>query len=322
MLNTSVYKLDNSIESNPEGDTAVDVSIVSAGLNEAKNVCLFLDEVREALLDIEHCNIEVLFIDDGSTDETSEVIQQYMNAHPSFNLTLVTHAFNKGITGALNTGFCYAKGRWVGFLPCDMESSPKEDLPKLLAEMIDGVDLVAGYRLGRKDGKELASRIYNWLNKKLFRLELKDANWIKFFRRELSEGIQFRSQWHRFLLPMICYNRQVSIKEVPLNWYPRRHGQSNFGLKRFPISLANMLAVKANLEFGENPLLLTGWVAIFFLILSVFFALLWSLTPLSNMRLIQLEMAGVIVFSVSAIFSVLVGITSEMLLGYKSELKK
>jgi glycosyltransferase involved in cell wall biosynthesis len=151
------------------------------------------------------------------------------------------------------------RGDIVIFLPGDLESDPEEDLPKLVAKMNEGYDVVAGWRQNRRDGKIFASRIYNAVSRWLFGLDAHDMNWIKAFRREVLEDIHLRSDWHRFIL-MIAAEKGYKVGEVPVNFYPRRQGRSKYGFWRIPVSFLDVLVVKFMMTFRRKPMLFFGGV--------------------------------------------------------------
>ena len=107
------------------------------------------------------------------------------------------------------------------FLPADLESDPEDDIPLLLGRLDQGYDVVAGWRQGRRDGKRVASRIANVACRLLFGLEVHDLNWIKAFRREVTDGLALRSQWHRYILVM-AHHEGYRIGEVKVPYRPAR----------------------------------------------------------------------------------------------------
>ncbi len=144
-----------------------------------------------------------------------------------------------------------------GFTGRLLESDPEEDIPKLLAKMNEGYDVVAGWRQGRNDRKIFASTIYNIASRLVFGLEAHDMNWIKAFRREVIESIHLRSDWHRFIL-MLAAAQGYKIGEVPVNYYPRQKGRSKYGLARIPVSFLDVLVVKFLMTFSRKPMLFFG----------------------------------------------------------------
>jgi glycosyltransferase involved in cell wall biosynthesis len=231
---------------------AVRLSIVTTGHNERGNVSTFLSEASSAIAAL-GVSGEILFIDDGSTDGTGAAVLEFTREHPEVPITLVTHAACQGISTATNELVALARGELVCFLPSDLESLPSRDVPLLYAAMDEQSDVVIGCRQGRADGKSFTSRVANLLIWWLFGVRVTDANWIKLVRREKLENLDFRSDWHRFMLPILVH-RGCRVKDVATQWHPRPYGRSKFGLLRIPVSLIDMAVLKILMVFGRRPM--------------------------------------------------------------------
>jgi glycosyltransferase involved in cell wall biosynthesis len=230
------------------------VSVLIPAYNEEGNVTLVIDKVARAF-EAKDLDGEVVFVDDGSTDGTGREVVACADRYPF--VKLVSHRRNLGLTEAIRTGFRHVSGDIIILLPGDLESDPEEDIPKLLDKLAEGYDVVAGWRQGRRDGKMVTSKIYNFVSRLLFNVQAHDMNWIKAFRREVIEGLYLRSDWHRFIL-MIAASQGYKIGEVPTNYYPRRRGKSHYGLMRIPISFLDVLVVKFLLTFSRKPMIFFG----------------------------------------------------------------
>jgi glycosyltransferase involved in cell wall biosynthesis len=168
----------------------------------------------------------------------------------------------------MRTGFRQCQGDVVVFLPADLESDPAEDIPKLLAKMNEGYDVVAGWRHGRRDGKVFASAIANIVSRRLFGLQVHDLNWIKAFRRDVVENIRLRSDWHRFIL-ILAAAQGYKIGEVQVNFYPRKKGKSHYGLGRLPISFLDVIVLRFLLTFSRKPMLFFGGIGLALAVVSL-----------------------------------------------------
>lgn len=230
------------------------VSVFIPARNEADNVAPLFDKIAGAF-DALHVAGEIIFVDDGSTDATWDEAHAAAARHPCARL--FRHRKSLGLTEAMRTGFRQCRGDTVVFLPADLESDPEEDIPKLLAKINEGYDVVAGWRQGRRDGKVFASAIANTVSRRLFGLNVHDMNWIKAFRREVVENIRLRSDWHRFIL-ILAAAQGYTIGEVPVNFYPRQKGKSHYGLGRLPISFLDVLVLRFLLTFSRKPMLFFG----------------------------------------------------------------
>jgi glycosyltransferase involved in cell wall biosynthesis len=230
------------------------VSVLIPAYNEEGNVTLVIDKVARAF-EARGVDGEVVFVDDGSTDGTGHEAVACADRYPF--VKVLSHRRNLGLTEAIKTGFRHVGGDIILLLPGDLESDPEEDIPKLLDKLAEGYDVVAGWRQGRREGKIVASKIYNFVSRLLFNVQAHDMNWIKAFRREVVEGLYLRSDWHRFIL-MIAASQGYKIGEVPTNYYPRRQGKTKFGLGRIPVSFLDVLVVKFLLTFSRKPMIFFG----------------------------------------------------------------
>jgi glycosyltransferase involved in cell wall biosynthesis len=229
------------------------VSVVTSALNEEDNVSAFLEQTCEALTVLGVAG-EIIFVDDGSSDNTGQIASDFAIDHPEFPLHIIRHWRPLGLAAGITDGAARARGRYVCFLPADLESAPAEDIPKLFHAMDSDTDVVLGRRVGRGDGKRIASGVYNRLNAVFFGVRVRDGNWIKMIRRDCLKGIRLRNDWHPFLVPILAHSR-CRIKEVDTVWYARSYGQSKFGFNRFARAASAALSVKFHLTFGTRPVL-------------------------------------------------------------------
>ncbi|GAA3915312.1 glycosyltransferase family 2 protein [Litoribacillus peritrichatus] len=304
-----------SVDAASASVSAVTISVVTTALNEAGNVQAFLNESVEALQGLA-VSWEIIYIDDGSVDETPDLVLAYIEETGCSQIRLIRHGHSQGITAALEESIKESNGEFVCLLPADMESSPKSDIPALYNALDDNTDVVLGRRIGRDDGKSFASAVYNNLNRVLFNVDFHDANWIKIFRREKANGVHLRSEWHRFFVPILA-SRGCRIKEVDVVWHSRQFGKSKFGLSRFPVSLADMLAVKLIITYSTHPLLLFSWISFISFIVSLVSLMIGLSAPEGADRQWfggVLIAAGLMVIS---FISLCIGACAEMLLGMK-----
>ncbi|MBX7233451.1 MAG: glycosyltransferase family 2 protein [Caldilineales bacterium] len=231
------------------------LSVLIPAHNEAENIDELVARTAQAFAALGVAG-ELVLVDDGSTDGTGDQAASLQAAYPW--LRLIRHRRNRGLTAALRSGFRAAQGDYILFLPADLESDPAEDVPKLYHKLLEGYDVVSGWRQGRDDGKQLASGIYNVVSRRLFTVRVHDANWIKGFRREVIAALPpLRSDWHRFLLH-IAADQGFRVGETPTNWYPRKAGRSHFGFSRIPISLLDVIVIRFLLTFSSRPMRFFG----------------------------------------------------------------
>ncbi len=287
------------------------LSVFIPARNEAGNIAPLTEKLartfREHALDA-----EVILVDDGSTDATWQEAAAAAERYPF--LRLFRHRRSFGLTEAMRTGFRHVRGDVVVFLPADLESDPEEDIPKLLAKLNQGYDVVAGWRQGRSDGKVFASRIYNAVSRALFNVQAHDMNWIKAFRREVIKDLHLRSDWHRFILHLAA-ERGYRIGEVPVNFYPRQKGKSHFGWTRIPVSFLDVLVVKFLMTFSRKPMLFFGGLGsaaiLAALVIWTYLTLLYFNTP-GNMQQRPLFIFAGVIF-VAGILLFIGGFLAELI---------
>ena len=243
----------------------VDVSVLVPAKDEAENLPLFLEQAEAAFRAAPEHRYEVLVVDDGSEDRTWAVLQE-LSARYAF-LRPLRHRSRRGIADALRTGYVNARGRVLVFYPADLQFKP-EDIPRLAAPVLAGdADVVTGFKQGSYE-KAFVSGIYNWLSRKLFRVQVKDLNSVKAYRREVMETLPLRPDWHRYMVA-IAAAQGFAIREVPVPLYPRHAGRSKFGVSRIPVGMLDMLSVWFELRFGQKPLLLFGMVGLTIFLIGV-----------------------------------------------------
>lgn len=296
------------------------VSVLVPARNEVGNITELVARVGRAFAErgLAASQVELVLINDGSTDGTGELAEQLCSSHPF--LRVIHHRRNLGLTAALRTGFRVVRGDLILFLPADLESDPETDIPLLLDKLAEDYDVVAGWRQGRIEGKVFASGIYNLASRILFGLQLHDMNWIKGFRREVIESLPpLRSDWHRFILH-IAAHQGYRIGEVATLWHKRRAGRSKFGFSRIPISLLDVLVVWFLLTFSRAPMRFFGGLGLVSLLLSgtTFVWLLWLWLSREAQRrpvfwaALGLAIAGLLLFLVGFIAELIVSQADQL----------
>jgi len=231
----------------------VDVSILVPAKDEAENLPLFMEQTAAAFRG-SPTRVEVIVVDDGSTDETWQVLLTLQKRYPF--LRLARHRARRGIADALRTGYLASRGRVLVFYPADLQYKP-EDIPRLIAPVLAGeFDMVTGAKQGQYD-KALVSGVYNALSRRLFHVPVKDLNSVKAYRREVMDALPMRPDWHRYMI-VIAADQGFSVSEIPVPLYPRHAGKSKFGIGRIPVGVLDMLSVWFELRFARKPLLLFG----------------------------------------------------------------
>lgn len=293
------------------------VSVLVPAKDEAENLPLFMEQAEKVFAG-ESTQYEVVVIDDGSDDDTWNVLAKLQQRYPF--LRAVRHRSRRGIADALRTGFLNSRGDILVFYPADLQYRP-EDIPKLVGPIIKGEsDMVTGYKQGVYE-KAFVSGIYNRLSRSLFNVPVRDLNSVKAYRREIMENLPVRPDWHRYMVVMAA-SQGFRLSEVAVPLYPRHAGKSKFGIGRIPVGVLDMLAVWFELRFATKPLLLFGMMgaALFLIGLIVgIAAVLWRIFAGVGFRpLLNLVETCLIVGSV--FFST--GLIGELVAAQRSELRE
>jgi dolichol-phosphate mannosyltransferase len=200
---------------------------------------------------------EVLFVDDGSTDGTFAALTRLHDS--ARNVRVVRLRRNFGKATALASGFAQAQGEVVVTMDGDLQDDPAE-IPKLLAKLDEGFDLVSGWKTHRRDPltRRIPSRIFNGVTGAVSGLHMHDMNCgLKAYRAEVVKGLRLYGELHRFL-PVLAYQRGYRVAELPVNHRPRGHGRSRYGLERYLRGAFDLLSVSFIGRYRTRPLHLFG----------------------------------------------------------------
>ena len=198
------------------------VSVIVPLFNEEENMSILQSELRTALGGLDY---EIIFVDDGSVDRTVERIK------PVPNIRVIRFEKNTGQSAAIYAGLQAARGATAVLIDGDLQNDPA-DIPRLLAEIAHGADLVCGYRVQRKDTpvKRLTSRIANAVRSRFTKDGVRDTGCtLKAMRRECVRALVPFKGMHRFI-PALIKGAGYRLVEIPVNHRPRQFGKSKYGL--------------------------------------------------------------------------------------------
>ena len=245
-----MYKMD-------EKPKMLEVSVVIPIYNEEGNIRELYTKLNDVLSIITE-NYEVIFVDDGSTDNSFNILKEINTENK--NVVVVKFRRNFGQTAALSAGFDHFKGDVIITMDGDLQNDP-EDIALLLTKINEGYDIVSGWRVDRKDPfftKKLPSKFSNWLASKLTGVKLHDFGCtFKAYRREVVENINLYGEMHRYI-PALASQMGVSIAEVKVRHHPRQHGKSKYGITRLMRGMLDLITVKFLLSYSMRPLQLFG----------------------------------------------------------------
>jgi glycosyltransferase involved in cell wall biosynthesis len=232
------------------------ISVVVPVHDEERSVQPLYEELRAALDPLDR-RWEVVFVDDGSTDGSFAALTR-LNADTE-NVKVVRLRRNFGKAAALAAGFRHAVGEVVVTIDADLQDDPAE-IPRLLAKLDEGFDLVSGWKTQRRDplSRRIPSRIFNGVVGRVSGLRLHDLNCgLKAYRADVVRNLRIYGELHRFL-PVLAHDRGYRVAELPVNHRPREHGRSRYGVERYLRGFLDFLTVWFMGRYRHRPLHLFG----------------------------------------------------------------
>ena len=298
----------------------VDITIVIPLMNEQESISILFERVKAQLEQLGK-TYEVVFIDDGSTDKTFEVLQRLYEDNPGI-VRVVRFRRNFGKTPALVAGFDRAHGDIIFTMDGDLQDDPQE-IPRYLEKLDEGYDLVTGWKFPRLDplSKTAPSRLFNATVSKVTGVHLHDINCgFKAYRREVVEDPQLKlyGDFHRFI-PVIAQARGFRIAEIKVTHHPRQFGVSKFGAKRLAQGFIDLLNILFLTTYLRQPLRLFAnlgfWSFTLGVLVDLFIVLrsyLWTHEPIHEQPLL---FVGILLMIFGVQFF-LAGLQSEMVRHY------
>jgi dolichol-phosphate mannosyltransferase len=263
--------------------------------------------------------LEIVFVDDGSTDESWTVIVEI--AARDSRVHGIRFRRNFGKAAALSAGFRAARGEIVFTLDADLQDDPHE-IPRFLEAIKSGVEVVSGWKQLRHDPwhKTLPSKVFNGLVGLITGVKLHDHNCgFKCYRAEVLREVRLYGELHRFV-PVLAAARGFKIGEIPVNHRPRRYGHSKYGVRRFVKGFLDLLTVKFLTGFSQRPQHLLGSIGLLAFFLGFLgmgaLAVTWIVAHLFNLEYTPLHQRPLLIYSVAAL---LLG-AQMMSMGFLAEL--
>ena len=287
------------------------LSIIIPVYNEADNIKFLIKKITDCLKDYKY---EVLFINDGSTDNTEKIIEEIIKLDD--RIVCINFKRNYGQTAALQAGFDYSKGKIIVALDGDLQNDPK-DIPKLISKINEGFEVVSGWRKKRKDdalSRVLPSKIANYIISKITGVKLHDYGCtLKAYKKEVVKNIKLYGEMHRFIPIYACWEG-AKVSEVVVSHNPRYSGESKYGISRVPKVMLDLMVVKFFDKLISRPIHLFGKLGFWLITLGLLFSVyaIWLkifkdisfiLTPLPLL---------IIFFLLSGMLCVLLGIIAEI----------
>lgn len=286
----------------PAAPSPVALSIVVPVLNESESLLPLIREIF-ASCDSAGVSVEVVFVDDGSRDDSWAIIREAAHLDP--RIAGIRFRRNFGKAAALTAGMRTARGRLIMMMDADLQDDPVE-IPRFLAKLDEGWDVVNGWKERRLDPwhKVYPSRVFNGMIAWLTGLKLHDHNCgFKLFRAAVPAEIRLYGELHRFI-PVLAHARGFRVTEIPVHHRERQFGHSKYGIRRFLRGFLDLLTVKFLTGYGQRPQHLLGGIGLFLFGLGglglAWLAAVWLLTQVGGLNLPPIGSRPLLAYSAAA----------------------
>jgi len=234
------------------------ISIIIPVLNESKNIPILYEKIKESM---DGLNYEIIFVDDGSSDNTFELLKSIVEKNPAVKAIKLRKNFGKA--AAYSAGFENSNGDIIVTMDGDLQDDPAE-IHKFLKKIEEGYDVVSGWKYrgkGRFD-KAIASKFFNKITSFMTGIKLHDFNCpFKAYRKEVLNNISLYGDLYRFI-PVLVYERGYKIGEIKIENYPRKFGKSKYKINRYIRAFLDLITVLFLTKFKKSPLYLFGNVGL------------------------------------------------------------
>ena len=293
----------------------MNLSLIVPVYNEQDNLPMLFEAITESMNSLGK-SWEVIFVDDGSQDNSLPVLSAHAEKDPE-HVRVISFRRNFGQTPAIAAGLDYSQGDIIVLLDADLQNDPR-DIPMLLEKLNEGYDLVSGWRKQRKDNaitrnfpSMLANKLISWVTG----VELHDYGCtLKAYRRPVLEGFRLYGEMHRFI-PVFANSVGARITEVVVNHRPRRFGKTKYGLERTAKVILDLFTVKFLVSYSSKPIYLFGGTGGLLMILSavimiyLFIRRIFFLVGVTGSPLFQTS----VMFFILGFQSMLMGLIAELL---------
>ena len=293
----------------------MNLSLIVPVYNEQDNLPLLFEAITESM-DSLGKSWEVIFVDDGSHDNSLPVLSAHAEKDPQ-HVRVISFRRNFGQTAAIAAGLDYSQGEIIVLLDADLQNDPR-DIPLLLEKLDEGYDLVSGWRKQRKDNavtRNFPSMMANLLISRVTGVELHDYGCtLKAYRRPVLEGFRLYGEMHRFI-PVFANSVGARITEVVVNHQPRRFGKTKYGLERTLKVILDLFTVKFLVSYSSKPIYLFGGTGMGLMVLSalimtyLFIRRIFFLVGVTGSPLFQTS----VMFFILGFQSMLMGLIAELL---------
>lgn len=238
----------------------VDLSIVIPAYNEASNVTELYGKIKQSMKKYSN-SYEIIFIDDGSTDNTLDKLRRIKKKDKKVKIIVFRRNF--GQTAAMDAGIKSSRSEIICTLDADLQNDP-EDIPKMIKKLESGYDCISGWRIKRQDSfsKRNLSLLARLVRRTLTKDVVHDSGCtLKVYRRECFEDLNLYGEMHRFI-PLLLSMKGFKIGELRVKHYPRNSGKTKYGFFRVVRGFLDLLLVKFWMDFSVRPIHLFGSIGI------------------------------------------------------------
>ncbi len=296
-----------------------DISIIIPVWNEEDNIKP-LHKALNQVMRKTNKYYEIIFIDDGSTDNTAKAIKSL--GRKDRHIHLISFRRNFGKSAALLAGFEKAKGKFIITMDGDMQDDPNE-IPNFIRKMNEGYDMVVGWRFKRQDSvtKRLASKFFNRLAACITGLNIHDSNCcFKMLTRDVVKEMKMYGELHRYI-PALAHWRGFRVTEIKVQHHPRVYGKSKYGVGRLVKGMLDLITIKFLNSYGKRPMHIFGSLGIISLLagliinLYLFYIRIFLFEPIGHRPLLIL---GVLLMVLGVQF-ISIGLLGEMIASRSEE---
>ena len=298
------------------------LSIMIPVLNESESLPQLYQEICDTSQQ-HNIDLEVIFIDDGSSDRSWEIISGL--AAKDGRVSGIRFRRNFAKAAALSAGRRAARGSVIMMVDDDLQDNAKE-IPRFLEKLNEGYDVVNGWKERRRDPwhKVYPSKVFNWMIAKLTGLQLHDHNCgFKLFRKEVAAEIRIYGELHRFI-PVLADARGFKVTEISVHHRERQHGHSKYGVRRFLRGFLDLLTVRFLTGYGQRPQHMLGAIGLGFLSIGFlglgYLGFIWILTNVFGMGFGPIGSRPLLAYSIAATFlggqAISLGLLAELIVAY------
>ena len=301
----------SSVRVNKQNSADPAVSFVIPVLNEEATLKELVDGILANFLD--SSKTEIIFIDDGSTDDSWAVIQALSDLHPGVVRGL-RFRNNRGKAAGLQVGFEAANGELIFTMDADLQDDPTE-IPRFIMKIEEGYDLVSGWKAVRHDPwhKVLPSRVFNRMLSHFSKVKLHDHNCgFKCYRREVAKSIRLFGELHR-MVPSLAGMQGFKVTEIVVQHHARQHGVSKYGIERFIRGFSDMLTMGFLRVYRERPSHFTNACAVGYGVVAFFLALVGALVGVTSVPGVLCLLTALTFVGMGGA-SMMVGLLSELMI--------